>query len=243
MHAPRLLWSLAFTALAAACHTPTTRPNVSPRGTAPTAADAARHCRALHVAPAFRWGELLPAVTRAGSAAEQHLIRLIEDSPSADGAQATVAVLGRVGAADAVALCRRLVTEQGPLAVEAALALGTLPTSRDDPALTRCLDDAYTDATLKTAAACSLARHGERARAPRWIAAIVRAGTPAGKQDERELGVPRKTRWARERYFIQQTLAALGHQDLLEELDTDAPWPALEALAPEVEARLRSSRR
>lgn len=196
-------------------------------------------CQRLHDASAELWGERMAPVVRAGAAAEAPLIQLIDDRPSAAGAQASVATLGRIGGDAAVELCRRLVEERSPLAVEAALALSELPGEPLDGVLLACVQDGFTDATLRTAAACALARHGEQDHAPRWIAAVVRAGTPAGRIDERELGVPSKTRWARERYFIQRTLLALGHQDLMEQLDTDASWPTLERLAPKVEARLR----
>ncbi|MEC8652731.1 MAG: hypothetical protein VYA51_01080 [Planctomycetota bacterium] len=243
MHVSTAMWCLGILAAAAACHASARLPGEH-AGTHPqSAGTVARQCRELHEAPAHRWKDLLPPVVAAGAKAEATLLELIDSAPSAPGAQASVATLGRIGDARAVALCRRLVSERGALAVEAALALGTLPTGHDDPALAACLADAYTDATLKTAAACSLARHGEREHAPRWIAAIVRAGTPAGRRDEEELGVPKKTRWARERYFIQRLLGALGHTDLLAELDTDAPWPTLERLAPRVGARLRAAPR
>ena len=146
--------------------------------------------------------------------------------------------LGRIGGRQAATLCRRMVEERAPLAIEAALALAELPGAADDEVLLSCVRDRHGDATLRTACACALARRGEREAAPRWIMAIVRAGTPAGLRDESELGVPDKTRWARERYFVQRTLLALGHQDLCDQLDTDAPWPALERLAPLVAARL-----
>lgn len=202
-------------------------------------APATSTCRALHEAQPHQWAELMPAVLRAGAAAEAALIGLLEVTPSAAGAQASVAALAHIGGAPAVALCQRIVAERGPLAVEAALALGALPTTLGDRALLECLRDRYGDPTLRTAAACSLACHGEHTHSPAWIAAIVRAGTPTGRRDEEALGLRVKTRWARERYFVQRALSRLGHTDLLEALDTDASWPTLEALAPKVELRLR----
>ena len=204
-----------------------------------SAADVEAACLAQLAAPAHQWGEHLPAVVGAGRRAEAPLLRALTERPAAPGAQAAIAALGRVGGDDAVAFCRRMVEERAPLAVEAALALAELPGAADDAALLACVQDEHSDAALRTAAACALVRHGERRHASAWIAAVVRAGTPAGRRDERELGVPTKTRWARERYFVQRTLLALGHRDLGEQLDTDAPWPTLEKLAPKVEARLR----
>ena len=196
-------------------------------------------CHDLHAAPPHLWQQQLPKVYQAGRAAEPFLIKEFQEAPSAPGAQATLAVLGRVGGEAAIVLCRELVTERAPLAIEAALALGDLPDSSADQALLSCVVDRYSDATLRTAAACSLARHGEREHAPRFLAAIVRAGSPLGRTDEKELGLPDKSRWARERYFVQRLLRKLGHDDLCDQLDSDAPWPVLEELAPRVAARLK----
>ena len=85
------------------------------------------------------------------------VVKLLIDRPSSSGAQASIAVLSRVGGALAVNHCRDVVNERGTLAVEAALALGVLPGSADDAALLACLDDPFTDVTLRAAAACSLA--------------------------------------------------------------------------------------
>ena len=220
------------------CHAPKELEDV---GAPPSPTELADACRLLHDAAAGQWSARIEPVVRAGAAAEAPLIELIDARPSAAGAQASIATLGRIGGPAAVELCRRLVEERSALAVEAALALGELPGEALDDVLLSCVQDSFTDATLRTAAACALVRHGEQDHAPRWIAAVVRAGTPAGRMDERELGVPSKTRWARERYFVQRTLQKLGHTDLMERLDTDASWPTLERLAPEVEARLRRS--
>ena len=197
-------------------------------------------CRDLHDAPAHLWGERLADVMSFGARSEAPLLEQLSERPAAAGAQASLAALARVGGAAAVAHCRRVVTERGTLAVEAALALGVLPGRADDASLLGCLDDPFTDVTLRAAAACSLARQGERERAPRWIGAIVRAGTPAGRADEQALGIPIKERWARERYFVQRTLLALGHDDLLQGFDTDSSWRALESIADRIEMRLRA---
>ncbi|HEB52992.1 MAG TPA: hypothetical protein ENI87_07050 [bacterium] len=198
-------------------------------------------CAALQRARAGERGPLLARVFAAGAAAEPFLVAAFEREPGAAGAQATLALLGRIGGARSVALCRSLVAERGPLAVEAALALGTLPTSAGDTALLQAVRDRHCDPALRTAAACSLARHGERQHAPRLIEAVVRAGTPAGVADERELGLPSRPRWARERYFVQRLLHHLGHDDLLQQFDADASWPQLEALAPRIATRLRET--
>ncbi|MFN3240520.1 MAG: hypothetical protein ACE37K_03300 [Planctomycetota bacterium] len=245
MHWNRTWTALLASLLLVACEgTPPPAPRPTDGGAvrhAPPPDDVEAACRALHQAPAHRWTELLPAVTAAGARAEQPLIALLRQQPAADGAQASLAALGRIGGAAAVTFCRQLVEERAPQAVEAALALAELPGEADDEVLLACLQDRHSDASLRTAAACALARHGERDHAARWVGAVVRAGTPAGRADERALGLPGKSRWARERYFVQRTLLALGHRDLCERLDTDASWPTLEKLAPEIEARLRGN--
>ncbi|MGC6487526.1 MAG: hypothetical protein ACON4Z_07770 [Planctomycetota bacterium] len=230
------LW-LSVAASMTGCRTPDAP---APRST-PRAHEVTAACAALHDASPQLWGERLPPVMAAGRAAEAPLLALLEQRPAAAGAQATVAALGRIGGTATVRACRQIVDERGALAIEAALALGLLPTGPEDPALLACVGDRYTDATLRTAAACSLARHGERTLAPEWLAAVVRAGTPAGLADERALGLPPKTRWARERYFVQRLLRDLGHVDLSTALDTDASWPSLEQLAPRVRSRLATS--
>lgn len=205
---------------------------------APVAVSAQQACKDLHAAAPHEWTERLAPVYALGQKAEVYLIEELERTPSAPGAQASIAALGHIGGRVAVAHCRQLVLERAPLAVEAALALGELDIANDDEVLLDCMLDHHSDVVLRTAAACSLVRHGETERAPRYLGAIVRAGTPAGRADEQAFGLPVKTRWARERYFVQRTLRALGHDDLCEALDTDAPWPTLEALAPKIAARL-----
>lgn len=203
------------------------------------AIDVEKVCRDLHAALPHLWQVRLASVMQAGGAAERFLIREFEDAPAAPGAQATLAALGRIGGDAAVALCQQLVNERAPLAIEAALALGELPGSGSDETLLKCMADRHSDASLRAAAACSLVRHGEREHAPAFVAAIVRAGTPAGRADEKQFGLPDKSRWARERYFVQRMLRKLGHHDLCDALDSDAPWPVLEKLAPRVAARLK----
>ena len=125
-----------------------------------------------------------------------------------------------------------------PLACEAALALAHLPPGAGQALLT-CVADRHATADLRTAAACALLQHGQHpVRAAAFVGAIVRAGTPAGRADEADLGLPEKPRWALERYFVLRMLRRLGHEDLADELDPDAPWPQLEALAPRITARL-----
>ena len=237
--------------LAAACSAPPedpSRPTLppgksglgvqSPGPQATAEAALAKLCQDLHTSLPHLWPERLPPVHAAGETAEPFLIEAFEAAPAAPGGQATIAALGRIGGAAAITLCEQLVNERAPLAVEAALALGELPAGSGGDALLKCMQDRHSDASLRAAAACSLARHGEREHAPQFVAALVRAGTPAGRADEKAFGLPGKSRWARERYFVQRMLRKLGHDDLCDALDSDAPWPVLEKLAPRVAKRL-----
>ena len=212
----------------------------SPPGkpTASISAEQKAACHALQTAQPHEWNKRIAAVCAFDQPPEKLLIIEFRNMPAAPGGQATLATLGRIGTSESVELCRELVRERAPLAVEAALALGKLPGVPSDTALLACVQDRHSDISLRVAAACSLARHGEQKYAPNFIAAIVRAGTPAGRADEQTFGLPDKSRWARERYFVQYMLRDLGHRDLSDALDTDAPWPALEKLAPQVRKRL-----
>jgi HEAT repeat protein len=245
MRCNRLASGLAGTGLllVAACSTTQQEPNhvgETGNGTPVAAAQATleKRCQDLHRSPPHLWPEQLPPIYAGGAAAEPYLIVAFENAPAAPGSQATLAALGRIGGKDAIKLCQQLVNERAPLAVEAALALGDLPAGKDDAALLKCMQDRHSDASLRVAAACSLARHGEREHSPQFLAAIVRAGTPTGRGDEQKFGLPGKSRWARERYFVQRMLRKLGHDDLCDALDSDAPWPVLEKLAPRVAKRL-----
>lgn len=229
--------------LLVACSTPqqdrgTPEGQLPDAGTESPAASLEKLCYELQQSPSHLWPERIPPVQQAGAAAERFLVRAFVESPAAPGGQATLATLGRIGGDRAIELCAQLVKERAPLAVEAALALGELPAGDGEQALMTCMQDLYSDVSLRAAAACSLARHGEREHSPAFLAAIVRAGTPAGRADEKALGLPGKSRWARERYFVQRTLRKLGHDDLCDAFDSDAPWPVLEKLAPRVEKRL-----
>lgn len=199
--------------------------------------DLAARCEALVNAAPHEWPEHLPALYAAGSACEGPLLDVLQRQPTAPGAQAAVGLLGRVGGAGARAFCEEQLRERTPLACEAALALGELPAGAEQT-LRACVRDRLRGSDVRTAAACALARHGDREVAPEFLRAVVRAGTRAGREDERTLGMPQQPRWALERYFVQRTLLQLGHEDLAAELDPDAPWPRLEELAPRVAERL-----
>ena len=245
MRCNRIASSLAGTGLLllAACSIPHQDPNSTnaTHSTLPAEAPSAtleQRCLDLHNSPPHMWPDRLPPIYKAGAAAERYLISSFENDPAAIGGQATLAALGRIGGTAATKLCQQLINERAPLAVEAALALGDLPEDEGDTALLQCMQDRHSDAALRVAAACSLARHGESQHAPQFLAAIVRAGTAAGRSDQKRFGLPSKSRWARERYFVQRMLRKLGHNDLCDALDSDAPWPALEKLAPRVAQRL-----
>jgi len=208
----------------------------------PPAADLRGPCTRLVAAPPHEWGTLLAELHDAGAAAEAPLLDALQRDPTAPGAQAATALLGRIGGTASRDFCVEQLDERTPLACEAALALGELPPGAE-ATLRACVNDHLRAADVRTAAACALARHGDTSTAPAFLAAIVRAGTAAGRADEPTLGIPNKARWALERYFVKRTLQQLGHTDLADELDPDAPWPNLESLAPKVRERLQTAQK
>lgn len=190
----------------------------------------------LLAAPPHEWLARAEPLLRAGPPAGDALAAGLRATPGAPGAQAAVAVLGRIGGTTAVALLLELVTDRGPLAVEAALALGELQAGEAHSVLCACVDDRFADATLRTAAACALLRLGHRAAAASLLRGVLLAGTPAGQELQRELGLPEKPRWALERYFVQRALLHTAGTDF--GLDTDASWPDLEQAAARISAWL-----
>jgi len=160
------------------------------------------------------------------------LLEALHRSAAAPGAPAAVAVLGRIGGPDAATGLLALVAERGPLATEAAQALGELPHDTATlttlrPGLLACVADRFADVTLRTAAAAALLRHGERRAVADFVRAVLLAGTPAGQQLQARHHLPEKSRWALERYLLQRALLRTAGDDF--GLDTDASWPDLEA--------------
>lgn len=218
-------WILTLLA-AASCET-SDRPAPGPGAGSP--APVVRDCDALVAAEPQHWPERLAAVHAHGTAASRHLVTALARRPDAAGAQAAVALLGRIGDDGAARFLASLVTDRGPLAVEAALALGELPAPGAVGTLVGCARDRFADATLRTAAACAAVRLGARTEVADVLRGVMLAGTPAGQDLQRQLGLPDKPRWAYERYLIQRLLRDEAPGEPL--FDTDAPWRELERAA------------
>jgi HEAT repeat protein len=197
-------------------------------------------CAELLQAPPHEWAARLPAAHALGPAAVPRLLALLQQDPAGPGAPAAVCLLGRLGGPEVVPTLRELVADRSPLAVEAALALGTLQDSGANDELRACVEDAAADATLRTAAACALVRCGDPRAATALLRAVVLAGSPAGAPLARTLGLPERPRWALERYLVQRLLAQEGAAELSLALDPDASWPALAAVAERITAWLEA---
>ncbi|MBK8096600.1 MAG: hypothetical protein IPK26_05800 [Planctomycetes bacterium] len=195
-------------------------------------------CRALVHAEPKAWAAALPPVQGLGAGAAPLLVDELRAQPTAPGAQAAVAALGRLGNPAAEPFLLELLHDRGDLALEAAQALGTLPAAAATNALLDTMRDRLADATLRTACAASLLRLGQTAAVREFIVAVLLAGTPDGQQGAQRFGLPNKSRWAHERHLLIRALQAVAGQDF--GLDTDAPWPALSAATARVDAWLRA---
>lgn len=201
-------------------------------------ASVADPCADLFAAMPHEWPERLPAVYSIGAPATPRLLALLHERPHEPGAPAAVCVLGRLGGEGVATALRLLVVDRGPLAVDAALALGELRATGAVDALQACVDDAAADATTRTAAACALVRCGHKAAASPLLRAVLLAGTPEGAAIGRDQGLPVRPRWALERYMVQRMLAQEGATGLALALDPDASWPALAAVTERIVAWL-----
>ena len=168
------------------------------------------------------------------------LLAAVRRRPTAPGAPAAIAALGRCGRAIDDEVLAEFVADRGNLAIEAALALGDRKPTNVTEVLRAAVDDFAADATLRTAAACALARMGHGAEVAPFLAAVLLAGTPAGAAAGARHGLPVRPRWAMERYLVQRLLLREGASDLAQRLDPDASWPALEAICAEVVAWLNA---
>jgi hypothetical protein len=193
-------------------------------------------CRDLVQAPPSQWHERLPIVLALGAPAAPALVEAIAAEPTAPGAQAAVAALGQLGGDGTSTFLRQLLADRSELATEAALALGALGDQDARAPLLAAANDRLADPTLRAACAASLLRLGVRAEIAPLVRAILLAGTPPGQPAQQALGLPDRPRWAHERYLIQRALRDVRGDDF--GLDTDAPWPALEATAAQVDAFL-----
>lgn len=221
----RILLSIALGALAPGC--------------AHSVADARRAddaCRALVAAEPHDFAKSIAAVLALGAQASTPLVAALRSRPDAPGAEAAFATLGRLGGADARALLTETVVERAPQAAAAALALGDCADAQAAQPLLDAASDRLADPTLRAAACASLLRMGLRAEVRGLVRGILLAGTPHGRELERELGLPRRPRWAYERYLLQQALRDAAGEDF--GLDTDAPWAKLLECADRVDAWL-----
>lgn len=218
----------------AACSAPSQPAEPPP----PAAPDHGPLADGLLAAPPHEWLARAEPLLRLGPAGATSLASHLRARPGAPGAQAAIAVLGRLGGDDAVALLQELVTDRGPLAADAALALGELRAKSAEPVLRACVDDRFADATLRTAAACGLLHLGRRDAAAKLLRGVLLAGTPAGQALQHELGLPEKPRWALERYLVQRALLRTAGSDF--GLDTDASWPELEQATARVSEWLQA---
>lgn len=199
---------------------------------APSTADDA--IATLLAAAPHEWSARLPAVHQLGAAAAPRVQQAIREQPEATGAPAAVGLLGLLGGDGTVPFLMEEVDVRSPLAVDAAQALGALHAAAARDVLAECAGDHAADATLRTAAACALARIGAGATAAPLLRAVLLAGSPAGVAPGREQALPERPRWALERYMVQRMLRAEGATELAEQLDPDAPWPALAEITERV---------
>jgi hypothetical protein len=203
-----------------------------------SAGDRADPCADLLASPPDEWPMRLEAAYALGPAAGPRLVERLRTGAPAPGAPAAVALLGRLGGEPAIRFLDEQVQDRTDLAVEAALALGELHASGASATLRAAAQDQLADATLRTAAACALVRCGQPAVAAPLLQAVVLAGTPAGQESGRRLGLPVRPRWAHERYLVQRLLQQEGAAELAASFDTDSPWSTLEQVAPRIGAWL-----
>lgn len=196
--------------------------------------------RALLDAVPAEWPERIAASLPMRDEEARDLLAAVCSRPTAAGAPAAIAALGRSGRAFDDSRLADLVADRGSLAIDAALALGERKSAGAVGVLRSAVADFAADATLRTAAACALARFGHGEEVAPFLAAILLAGTPAGAEAGRRHGLPVRPRWAMERYLVQRMLLREGAADLARRLDPDASWPALEQVTGEVVAWLQA---
>jgi hypothetical protein len=197
----------------------------------------ARICRDLVDAKPHQFAERMRAVLDVGQGATAALAGELESTPDAEGVDAALATLGRLGGADATRTLLRFLADRGPHASAAALALADCPADGVREQLRATVEDRLADPTTRTAAAASWIRLGAGNEVRAFVRGVMLAGTPHGQQLEPQLGLPRRPRWAYERYLLQQALLTAAGQDF--GMDTDAPWDELLAAADRIDAWLK----
>ena len=206
----------------------------------PTPADPdpiERACSDLLGAPPERMTDALRAVLALGRDAAPTLARLATANPESPNLDAAFAALGSLGGPEAHTTLREFTLERGPHATAAALALAGCAQTTDRTDLLAIVDDRLADPALRTACAATLLRLGTRSEISDFVRGVLLAGTPHGRELESRLGLPRRPRWAFERYLLQLALRDAAGQDF--GLDTDAPWDELRDAADRVDAWLR----
>jgi hypothetical protein len=197
----------------------------------------ARLCRELVEAKPHQFAERMRAVLDVGQSAAATLAGELEGMPEATGVDAALATLGRLGGPEATRTLLRFLADRGPHASAAALALADCPADGVREQLQATVEDRLADPTTRTAAAASWIRLGAGNEVRTFVRGVMLAGTPHGQQLEPQLGLPRRPRWAYERYLLQQALLAVAGQDF--GMDTDAPWDELLAAADRIDAWLK----
>ena len=235
MNGPRLLAALGA-CIAASC----AGPAPTPATRATTADPIEQACAELLDAPPERMTDALRATLALGREAAPKLAALLTKRPDAANVDAGLAALGTLGGADARATLREFLLARGPHAAAAALALAGCAEDSDRDELLAIVRDRLADPALRTACAATLLRLGTRAEIAEFVRGVLLAGTPHGRELEASLGLPRRPRWAFERYLLQRALVDAAGQDF--GLDTDAPWDALKAAADRIDAWLRPTR-
>lgn len=196
-------------------------------------------CADLLGAPPERMPDALRAVLAIGRDAAPRLASLAKENPDSPNLDAACAALGSLGGEEARAALREFALARGPHALAAALALAGCAQDSDRPDLLAIVDDRLADPGLRTACAATLMRLGMRAEIADFVRGVLLAGTPHGRELESRLGLPRRPRWAFERYLLQLALRDAAGQDF--GLDTDAPWDGLRDAADRIDAWMRAN--
>ncbi len=185
-------------------------------------------CRALVAAPPAAWPEHWRTVHALGPDTTPALVRTLRENRSGPGRQAAIHLLGEWRHPDpsADAYLRELVKAKGADATDAALAIGKRKDQAAVPLLVATVQDQNLAIATRTAAACTLLDFDEPQHAVPLMRAVLLAATPYGHQLEQEQGLPRKTRWALERYMVIEAVRRFSDGRTFG-LDEDAPWPTL----------------
>lgn len=148
--------------------------------------------------------------------------------PHALGAECAVALANELGTGVTTTALEALLDAPPSVAARAAMALGKCEPDAAHRSLLAAMNRHDLDPLVRTAAAATLLDLGDRRVAPRFLAAILLAGSPAGEATRDRAGLPDKTRWAHERTLAVDAIRrATNGIDF--GLHPDAPWPELAA--------------